>query len=255
MRQPDGDLILCDVAREDASVVARGAAELGPRPTGTIALEKIDSAISRAPGVPSRRRPGSPADAVVWEEVGARPPRAPSSRSATSPSWCRDVIAAIGILTDSRDPDHRRDGRRARDRPARRASAWRRRGSAARSALARTHSRSAFRSRSRRVRSARSRCARSDPAPDEIGEDPATLFISHPDGFSVDRRLLAGTAGMLSLSTAKSGALIGVLISVTTIPAAANIGVAAAYRDGDEWRGAALQLVINLGERSSSRAS
>ena len=39
---------------------------------------------------------------------------------------------------------------------------------------------------------------------------------------------------MLSLSTAKSGALIGVLISVTTIPAAANIGVAAAYQDWDE---------------------
>lgn len=52
---------------------------------------------------------------------------------------------------------------------------------------------------------------------------------------------------MLSLSTAKSGALIGVLISVTTIPAAANIGVAAAYRNWDEWRGAVLQLAINLG--------
>ena len=58
--------------------------------------------------------------------------------------------------------------------------------------------------------------------------------------------LLAGTAGMLSLPTAKSGALIGVLISVTTIPAAANVGVAAAYRDWEEWRGAALQLGINL---------
>ena len=51
---------------------------------------------------------------------------------------------------------------------------------------------------------------------------------------------------MLSLQTAKSSALIGVLISVTTIPAAANVGVAAAYRDWDEWRGAALQLAINL---------
>ena len=35
---------------------------------------------------------------------------------------------------------------------------------------------------------------------------------------------VAGIAGMLSLTSAKSGALIGVLISVTTIPAAANIG-------------------------------
>jgi uncharacterized membrane protein len=58
--------------------------------------------------------------------------------------------------------------------------------------------------------------------------------------------LLAGVAGMVSLQTAKSSALIGVLISVTTIPAAANVGVAAAYRDWLECRGAALQLGINV---------
>ena len=57
---------------------------------------------------------------------------------------------------------------------------------------------------------------------------------------------VAGTAGILSLTTAKSGALIGVLISVTTIPAAANIGVAAAYGDWSEAGGAAGQLAINL---------
>ncbi len=51
---------------------------------------------------------------------------------------------------------------------------------------------------------------------------------------------------MLSLSTAKSGALIGVLISVTTIPAAANIGLAAAYEDWSSWRGSLAQLAINL---------
>ena len=59
--------------------------------------------------------------------------------------------------------------------------------------------------------------------------------------------LLAGVAGMLSLSTSKSSALVGVLISVTTIPAAANVGVAAAYGDWSECRGALLQLAINLG--------
>ena len=52
---------------------------------------------------------------------------------------------------------------------------------------------------------------------------------------------------MLSLSTAKSGALIGVLISVTTIPAAANVGVSAAYRDWSAMGGSAAQLGINLG--------
>jgi uncharacterized membrane protein len=51
---------------------------------------------------------------------------------------------------------------------------------------------------------------------------------------------------MLSLTSAKSGALIGVLISVTTIPAAANIGVAAALGNWADWRGAIAQLSINL---------
>ena len=58
--------------------------------------------------------------------------------------------------------------------------------------------------------------------------------------------LFAGVAGMISLTTAKSGALIGVLISVTTIPAAGNIGLAAAYGNWDEFRGASAQLAINL---------
>ena len=58
---------------------------------------------------------------------------------------------------------------------------------------------------------------------------PLTELISNPDFFSFFVAYLAGTAGVLSLTSAKSGALIGVLISVTTIPAIAEIGVATAY--------------------------
>ena len=65
-----------------------------------------------------------------------------------------------------------------------------------------------------------------------------TLFISDPNRYSVIVALLAGVAGMVSLTTAKSGALIGVLVSVTTIPAAANVAVAAAYGDWGECAGA-----------------
>jgi uncharacterized hydrophobic protein (TIGR00271 family) len=85
-------------------------------------------------------------------------------------------------------------------------------------------------------------------APDELVEvsRPATFFISHPDEYSVLVALLAGVAGALTLSTAKSGAIVGVLISVTTIPAAANVGVAAAYGEWGEAAGAAAQLVVNL---------
>jgi uncharacterized membrane protein len=57
---------------------------------------------------------------------------------------------------------------------------------------------------------------------------------------------LAGIVGMLALVGAKSGVLVGVLISVTTIPAAANVGVAAVYGDWAGMLGAAAQLAINL---------
>ena len=51
---------------------------------------------------------------------------------------------------------------------------------------------------------------------------------------------------MLSLTEGRSGALIGVLVSVTTIPALGNIGAAAAYREWDEVGGAAVQLLVNM---------
>ena len=75
---------------------------------------------------------------------------------------------------------------------------------------------------------------------------PFTDFISNPDQFSFIVAFLAGFAGVLSLTSTKSGALVGVLISVTTIPAAANIGVAAALGDRSEWVGAMEQLALNL---------
>jgi uncharacterized hydrophobic protein (TIGR00271 family) len=77
-------------------------------------------------------------------------------------------------------------------------------------------------------------------------ENALTRFISEPEDFSLIVACLAGAAGMLSLTSAKSGALVGVLISVTTIPAAANIGVAAAVGNWSDWRGAMAQLSLNL---------
>ncbi|CAM5625592.1 hypothetical protein SCYAM73S_06876 [Streptomyces cyaneofuscatus] len=60
---------------------------------------------------------------------------------------------------------------------------------------------------------------------------PNTGFIWHPDRMSFVVAFLAGVAGTLSLTSAKSGALIGVAISVTTVPAAANAAVAFSYGD------------------------
>jgi len=84
------------------------------------------------------------------------------------------------------------------------------------------------------------------PAAYVAGHRPLTSFVAHPDVFSVVTALIAGAAGMVSLTSARSGALVGVFISVTTIPAAANIGTALVADHPDEALGAAIQLVVNV---------
>jgi uncharacterized hydrophobic protein (TIGR00271 family) len=80
----------------------------------------------------------------------------------------------------------------------------------------------------------------------DLSERQLTAFISRPDGLAVVVAVLAGIAGMLALTEARSGTLVGVLVSVTTIPAIANIGLAAAYAEASEVWGASLQLAVNL---------
>jgi uncharacterized hydrophobic protein (TIGR00271 family) len=77
-------------------------------------------------------------------------------------------------------------------------------------------------------------------------ERPNTNFIYRPDAFSFVVAVLAGVAGTLSLTSAKSGALVGVAISVTTVPAAANAAVAFAYGEYRQAWGSTEQLLLNL---------
>lgn len=247
--KPAGDLIFCDVAREDASVVIDDLKELEIPRDGSIALEQIDSQLSAAADRAERAAPGSPSDAVVWEEVEART----SESIELSGNFLifmvlACLIASVGIFLGSPilivgamvvGPEF---------------------GPIAGLCVAAVE---------RRIRVAlRSLVALAVGFPLAItaaflftlicravglleadfsgSEHPLTQFISHPDSFSFIVAAFAGTAGVLSLTSAKSGALVGVLISVTTIPAAANIGVAAAIADWSEWRGAMMQLAVNL---------
>jgi uncharacterized hydrophobic protein (TIGR00271 family) len=73
-----------------------------------------------------------------------------------------------------------------------------------------------------------------------------TDFIIHPDGWSFLVACLAGIAGTLSLTTAKSGPLVGVFISVTTIPAVGTVAVCLACGVWGEVGSALAQLGINL---------
>jgi uncharacterized hydrophobic protein (TIGR00271 family) len=249
-KRPEGDVILCDVAREDASVVIGDLRELDIPAKGSIAVEDIDSQISDAAERAERAAAGAPADAVVWEEVESRT----SEQTALSASFLAFMvlatqIAAVGIMLDQPiliigamvvGPEFGPIAGfcvalvQLRGRLARRSIA----------ALAigfPVGIAGAF------VATLVFKWTGITPDDFSGGDHPLTSFIANPDFFSFFVAYLAGTAGVLSLTTTKSGALIGVLISVATIPSAADIGVAAAYEDWTEFGGAAAQLGINLG--------
>ena len=248
-KKPDGDLILCDVAREEASVIIGDLKELDIPRVGSIAVEHIETALSDAAVAAEKAAPGLPSDAVVWEEVEQRT----SENTELSISFVAFMvlamqIGAVGILLDQPilivgamvvGPEF---GPLAGLSVA----LVQRRGDLARRSLAALGV--GFPAGIVMACLATLVFQGLGASPDDFlfADEQLTDFISEPDFFSFFIAFVAGTAGILSLTNAKSGALIGVLISVTTIPAASNIGVAAAYGDWNEAAGAAEQLAINL---------
>jgi uncharacterized membrane protein len=85
------------------------------------------------------------------------------------------------------------------------------------------------------------------PRPYSLGLRPVSDLINSPNLFSVVVAVLAGIVGVVSLAESRANALIGVFISITTIPAAADVGVSLAYHLWSEARGSALQLLLNVG--------
>jgi uncharacterized hydrophobic protein (TIGR00271 family) len=83
-------------------------------------------------------------------------------------------------------------------------------------------------------------------AADALDRGSAVEFIYHPGPYSLIVAGLAGAAGMLSMISRRSSALIGVFISVTTVPAAGYIAVALVMGEASKAAGSALQLLLNL---------
>jgi uncharacterized hydrophobic protein (TIGR00271 family) len=248
-RKPNGDLILVDLAREDASVVLEDLRELKVHHQGSIAVDEVDFQLSDHMARVVELAPGSPSDAVVWEEVAAR-----TSESAEL-NWSfvlfmvlAGLIAAVGILLDSAilivgamvvGPEF---------------------GPIAGFAVALVQHRPRLALRSFGALAVGFPVAIAavtlatlvfqwiDASPEDFDAASHSLSstIASPDFFAFFVAFCAGVAGVLSLTASKSGALIGVLISVTTIPAAANIGVAAAYGEWSAARGSCEQLVVNI---------
>jgi uncharacterized hydrophobic protein (TIGR00271 family) len=80
----------------------------------------------------------------------------------------------------------------------------------------------------------------------ELGLRPVSSLIDAPNVFSVIVAVLAGVVGVVSLTESRANALIGVFISVTTIPAASDMGLSAAYGSWSEARGSTFQLLLNV---------
>ena len=248
-KKPKGDVVLCDVAREEASVILSDLNELDIPRLGSIAVEHIDTSISDAAKAAEKAAPGLPSDAVVWEEVEART----SEQTELSVSFVLFMvaamqIAAVGIILDQPilivgamvvGPEF---GPLA---AASVALVNRQAGLARHSLLALAVG---FPIGIVMALLTSLLFIGLDVFPQDFSEaqHPFTEFISEPDFLSFFVAFVAGSAGVLSLTSAKSGALVGVLISVTTIPAASNVGVAAAYGQWGDAKGAAIQLAVNL---------
>lgn len=249
-QRPAGDVILCDVAREEASVVIDDLRGLGIHETGSISLEMVDSEVSRVGRAAEAAAKGTPADAVIWEDVVART----ADESTLSTVYLifmivAMIIAAVGIFLNSPilivgamvvGPEF---------------------GPVAGVCVGIVQGRFGSARRSLVALAVGFPLAISvtvllilvlkatgvTPETFSSADHSLSTSIASPDVFAVIVAFCAGVAGMLSLTSAKSGALIGVLISVTTIPAAANVAVSFVYQDWEAWRGSQLQLALNLG--------
>jgi uncharacterized hydrophobic protein (TIGR00271 family) len=248
-RKPRGDLILCDVAREQASIVISTLRQLGIEDRGSITVELIDTQLSRVSVEAEKAAAGAPGDAVIWEEVTAR-----TSESATLTFTfavfmaLATLITAVGIFLDSPilivggmvvGPEF---GPIAGFCVA---FVARQRDLAIRSAIALAVGFPLAIAASL-IASLIFKWTGVTPETFTEADHAFADQIANPDFLSFFIAVCAGTAGVLSLSTAKSGALIGVVISVTTIPAAANVGVATAYGDTDAAVGSLAQLALNV---------
>lgn len=248
-RNPAGDVVMCDVAREAGDELIGALRALGLDHTGSIAVENIDLSISKRADKAEDEAPGEGADAVLWEHL-ADATHEESTLSITYVAFITlaTMIAACGVVLDNAvlivgamavGPEFGPLAglstsivRRA-PRLALRSLTALLVGFAV--AMAVTVGFSWFMD------------ALSLFSKGELeGERPNTSFVYAPDAFSFVVAVLAGIAGTMSLTSAKSGALVGVAISVTTVPAAANAAVALSYGDTSQTVGSTNQLLLNL---------
>ena len=247
--EPPGNVIVAGVTRESADPVIDAIRNLGVGETGLIALNESETWISELGLVAELTTPGSEADAMVWPTIIKRAyDESELNWTFISTFILSTLLAGIAIITDSQiltvgamvlGPEF---------------------GAVVALALALVRRRPhLFALAARALAMGFVVSTLTTALVTKLGSvmgwlsassiranRQATSFIYHPDRWSLAVALIAGIVGVLALTSSRTGGLSGVFISVTTIPAAANIGVALALGEWDEIRGSLVQLAVSL---------
>lgn len=247
--RPPGDLVLADVPRETANLVVDRLRETGVHAHGSIQLEPVHAWISRAGFEAEKAAPGAEADAIVWVDVIHRAYEESQMTFAYATFMIfATLIASIGIILDSQilviaamvlGPEF---GAVA----ALGIALVRKRVGLLRHALGTLAGGFAIAIFATTLVMLAGRWLGWIDSDDIAGDRPGTNFVYQPDRWSFLVALIAGSAGVLAMTSAKAGGLTGVFISVTTIPAAANVAAGLAFGLWHEVRGSLLQLIINI---------
>jgi uncharacterized hydrophobic protein (TIGR00271 family) len=246
--QPAGDVVEAAVAREAADDLLGKLCVLGIDRTGGVTLEAIDTSLSDAADAAVEAAPGDPQDAIIWDEVVARTgeeSRLSVSYQAFLTIAC--LLAAIGAITDSPvtvvgamvlGPEFGPLAAVAVGIVLRRGDLVRRGAIALAAGFPLAMAVTAIGSVVLDAVGLLSTAGLADLS--------QVAFIYEVGPFSLIVALLAGAAGMLALTSAKSASLVGVFISVTTVPAAAFASVALVEGRYVQAMQSALQLAVNL---------
>lgn len=247
--RPAGDLVQCEVTREAASDVLGWIRSQGIYDDGSVVLSDIVSAPSKNSRATELAAAGAPDDAIVWDAV------LDGAYGEVRGSWSfyafltlATAIAAVAVITDSSilvvgamvvGPEFGVVAALAVGLAARRA------GLVGNAALLLLKGFS-FAITATVILALIGRGVGLIELADVTGPRPLTGFIWRPDAWSAVVAVLAGCAGVLSQTAGRSNALVGVFISVTTVPAAGDIALSLALAAPGHLAGAAAQLGINL---------
>jgi uncharacterized hydrophobic protein (TIGR00271 family) len=247
---PHGDVIEVDVPREGVNPIINALLDLGVQGEGTIKVVPIPTRISERGLHAAQAEPGEGADAVVWAEVVERA----YDESALTFTYMAfmvlaTLLASIAVATDSMilvigamvlGPEFVPIAALGLALVRKRPSLFRR---ALRTLLIGfVVSIVIVAGFALLARWTGLVTAADIDTTGRVG----TSFIYSPSIWSLIIAVIAGAAGVLALTSSKSGGLAGVFISVTTIPAAGNIAIASVFGLWQEVWGSTVTLTVNV---------